>query len=135
MQCSSFFSVYYQKAKPNCFFSLLHGRHQISFPKMLKFLALSELTATHISSSDLGLKVRDLVGHHVVEGVVAPLQRLLVSETGLLKKVDHHVRSRQLSGGVEVNPAKSLQTLQSCRRSSKSKHNNYPIWTIFKPSS
>ena len=35
--------------------------------------------------------------------MVATLQRLLVGETGLLKQVDDHVGSRQLSGGVEVD--------------------------------
>ena len=66
-----------------------------------------------VSSSYLGLEVRNLVGHHVVEGVVAPLKRLLVGETGLLKEVYHHVRSRQLSGGVEMNPAKCLQLFKA----------------------
>ena len=49
------------------------------------------------------LQVGNLVGHEVVEGVVATLKRLLVGETGLLEQVDHHVGSRQLSGGVEVD--------------------------------
>ena len=44
-----------------------------------------------------------MVGHDVVEGVVATLKRLLVRETGLLEQVDHHVGSRQLALGVEVN--------------------------------
>ena len=66
-----------------------------------------------VSSSYLGLEVRNLVGHDVVEGVVAPLKRLLVGEAGLLEKVDHHVCSGQLAGGVEVNPAKSLQLFKA----------------------
>ena len=49
------------------------------------------------------LQVGNLVGHEVVEGVVATLKRLLVGETGLLEQVDHHVGSRQLSRGVEVD--------------------------------
>ena len=49
------------------------------------------------------LQVRNLVGHEVVEGVVATLKGLLVGETGLLEQVDHHVSSGQLSGGVEVD--------------------------------
>ena len=49
------------------------------------------------------LQVGDLVGHEVVEGVVATLKGLLVGETGLLEQVDHHVSSGQLSGGVEVD--------------------------------
>ena len=35
--------------------------------------------------------------------MVAALQRLLVGEPRLLKQVDDHVSSRQLSGGVEVD--------------------------------
>ena len=35
--------------------------------------------------------------------MVATLKGLLVGETGLLEQVDHHVSSRQLSGGVEVD--------------------------------
>ena len=35
--------------------------------------------------------------------MVATLKRLLVGETGLLEQVDHHVGSRQLSRGVEVD--------------------------------
>ena len=38
-----------------------------------------------------------MIGHKVVEGVVATLERLLVGETGLLEQVDHHVGSGQLS--------------------------------------
>ena len=49
------------------------------------------------------LQVRNLVGHEVVEGVVATLQRLLVGETRLLQQVDDHVGSGQLTGGVEVD--------------------------------
>ena len=49
------------------------------------------------------LQVRHVVGHDVVEGVVAALKRLLVRETGLLEQVDHHVRSGQLALGVEVD--------------------------------
>merc|ERR1712012_696277 len=56
-----------------------------------------------ISQETLGLEVRNLVRHQVVEGVVASLQRLLVSETRLLKKIDNHVSSRQLSRSVEVD--------------------------------
>merc|ERR1719356_426666 len=49
------------------------------------------------------LQVRDLVGHEVVEGMVATLEGLLVGETGLLEQVDDHVGSGQLSRGVEVD--------------------------------
>merc|ERR1712015_531015 len=56
-----------------------------------------------VGQEALGLKVRNMVGHEVVEGVVATLKGLLVGETGLLEQVDHHVGSRQLSRGVEVN--------------------------------
>ena len=49
------------------------------------------------------LQVGDLVRHEVVEGMVATLQRLLVSQTRLLEQVDNHVGSGQLSGGVEVD--------------------------------
>ena len=38
-----------------------------------------------------------MVGHDVVEGVVATLEGLLVGETGLLKQIDHHVGSGQLA--------------------------------------
>merc|ERR1719295_395249 len=69
-----------------------------------------ELTLGHVpvvldvvGQEALGLKVGNLVGHEVVEGVVATLKGLLVGETGLLEQVDHHVGSRQLSRGVEVD--------------------------------
>ena len=38
-----------------------------------------------------------MVGHDVVEGVVATLEGLLVGETRLLKQIDDHVGSRQLA--------------------------------------
>merc|ERR1719454_1634066 len=56
-----------------------------------------------VGQQTLGLQVGNLVGHEIVEGVVATLQRLLVGETGLLEQVDDHVGSRQLTGGVEVD--------------------------------
>merc|ERR1712045_101597 len=51
----------------------------------------------------LGLELGDLIRHDVVEGVVASFKRLLVSQTRLLKKVDNHVSSRQLSRSIEVD--------------------------------
>merc|ERR1712079_194806 len=56
------------------------------------------------------LEVGDSVGHHVVEGVVATLQGLLVSQTRLLKQIDNHVSSGQLSRGVEVDTDKFTET-------------------------
>merc|ERR1719220_881878 len=56
-----------------------------------------------VGQQALLLQVGNLVGHQVVEGVVATLQRLLVGETGLLEQVDNHVSSGQLSRGVEVD--------------------------------
>ena len=59
-----------------------------------------------VGEEALLLEVGHLVGHEVVEGVVATLERLLVGQPRLLKQVDHHVGSGQLSGGVEVDPDK-----------------------------
>ena len=56
-----------------------------------------------VGQQALLLQVRNSVGHEVVEGVVATLQRLLVGETGLLEQIDDHVGSGQLTGGVEVD--------------------------------
>merc|ERR1719270_1859972 len=50
------------------------------------------------------LQVLDLIGHEVVESMVAALKRLLVGEAGLLEQVDHHVGSGELTGLVEVDP-------------------------------
>ena len=38
-----------------------------------------------------------LVGHEVVEGVVATFKRLLVGESRFLQKINHHVGSRKFS--------------------------------------
>ena len=54
-----------------------------------------------VSSSYLGLEVRDLVGHDVIESMVAPLQLSLEGQPGLLQQVDNHVSARQLTGLVE----------------------------------
>ena len=43
------------------------------------------------------LQVGNLVGHEVVEGVVATLKGLLVGQTGLLQQVHHHVSSGELT--------------------------------------
>merc|ERR1719431_877492 len=56
-----------------------------------------------IGQEALLLKVGDLVRHDVVEGMVASLKRLLVSQTRLLKQIDNHVSSGQLSRGVEMD--------------------------------
>merc|ERR1712045_638830 len=58
----------------------------------------------------LGLEVGNLIRHQVVEGVVATLQRLLVSQTRLLEQVDNHVSSGQLARGVEVDTDKFTET-------------------------
>ena len=42
---------------------------------------------------DIHLEIGDCVRHDVVEGVVAALQGLLVGETRLLEKINHHVSS------------------------------------------
>merc|ERR1711963_1127018 len=56
------------------------------------------------------LEVWDSIRHHVVEGVVASLKRLLVGETRLLKKVDNHVSSRQLTRGIEMDTDELTKT-------------------------
>merc|ERR1712012_791929 len=68
-------------------------------------LALGDIPVVQdlIGQETLLLEVRNSIRHDVVEGVVASLKRLLVSETRLLKQVDNHVSSRQLSRGVEVD--------------------------------
>merc|ERR1719500_1334078 len=63
-----------------------------------------------VGQEALLLEVGDLVGHEVVESVVATLERLLVGETRLLEQVNHHVGSGKLSGGVEVDPDKLTKT-------------------------
>ena len=51
----------------------------------------------HTDQETLLLEVGNLVGHEVVESVVASLQRLLVGQTRLLKQVNHleHVQSKK----------------------------------------
>merc|ERR1719376_1741300 len=56
-----------------------------------------------IAQVALLLQVLNLIGHDVVESMVATLERLLVGETGLLQQVDDHVSSRKLSSRVEVD--------------------------------
>ena len=46
-----------------------------------------------LNVDDIYLEIRDCVRHHVIKGVVAALQGLLVGETGLLEQIDHHVSS------------------------------------------
>merc|ERR1719341_1817037 len=56
-----------------------------------------------VGQQALLLEVGDLIRHDVVEGVVASLKRLLVSQTRLLKQIDNHVSSGQLSRLVEMD--------------------------------
>merc|ERR1712045_343494 len=63
-----------------------------------------------VGQETLGLEVGNLIGHQVVEGVVATLQRLLVSQTRLLEQVDNHVGSGQLSRGVKVDTDEFTET-------------------------
>merc|ERR1719330_1553354 len=63
-----------------------------------------------IGQEALGLEFRDLIRHDVVEGVVASLKRLLVSQTRLLKKIDDHVSSGQLSRSIEVDTDELSET-------------------------
>merc|ERR1712073_284192 len=63
-----------------------------------------------VGQKTLLLKVGNSVGHHVVEGVVATLQRLLVSQTRLFKQIDNHVSSGQLSGGIEMDADELSET-------------------------
>merc|ERR1712073_87014 len=63
-----------------------------------------------VGEQALLLQVGDSVGHHVVEGVVATLQGLLVSQTRLLKQVDNHVSSGQLSRGIEMDTDELSET-------------------------
>merc|ERR1712079_298604 len=68
-------------------------------------LALGDIPVVQdvIAKEALLLEVGHLVGHDVVEGVVASLQGLLVGQSGLLQQVHHHVSARQLARGVEVD--------------------------------
>merc|ERR1711963_733535 len=68
-------------------------------------LALGDVPVVQdvVGQQTLLLEVGDSVGHDVVEGVVATLERLLVSQTRLLQQIDDHVSSGQLAGGVEVD--------------------------------
>ena len=52
----------------------------------------------HTDQETLLLEVGNLVGHEVVESVVAALKGLLVGQTGLLQQVHHHVSSGELTG-------------------------------------
>merc|ERR1719515_67378 len=63
-----------------------------------------------IGQAALLLDVRNLIGHDVVEGVVTSLKRLLVSQTRLLKQVDNHVSSRQLTRLVKVDTNEFTKT-------------------------
>merc|ERR1719210_2405328 len=63
-----------------------------------------------VGQETLGLEVGNLIGHQVVEGMVATLQRLLVSQTRLLEQVDNHVSSGQLARGVEVDTDEFTET-------------------------
>merc|ERR1712243_207116 len=63
-----------------------------------------------VGEETLLLEVWDSVRHDVVEGVVASLQWLLVSQTRLLEQVDNHVSSRQFSRGVEVDTDEFTET-------------------------
>ena len=60
------------------------------------------------------LQVLDLIGHEVVERMVAALKGLLVREAGLLEQVHHHVCSGELSGRVEVDSREQQVKLKSC---------------------
>ena len=60
------------------------------------------------------LQVLDLIGHEVVERMVAALEGLLVREAGLLEQVHHHVCSGELSGRVEVDSGEQHVKLNSC---------------------
>ena len=51
-----------------------------------------------VGEQTLLLEVGDRVRHEVVEGVVAPLQRLLVGQPGLFQQVDHHVGTWMIDG-------------------------------------
>merc|ERR1719412_759281 len=63
-----------------------------------------------VGQKTLLLEVRNSIRHDVVESVVATLQRLLVSQTRLLKQIDNHVSSGQLSRGVKVDTDKFTET-------------------------
>merc|ERR1719471_957658 len=56
------------------------------------------------------LAVRDLIRHDVVEGMIAPFQFSLESQTRLLKQVDNHVSSRQLATSIEPNTDELTKT-------------------------
>ena len=64
---------------------------------ILKTESTEETSNLLIAQEALLLEIGDMVGHDVVEGVVATLEGLLVGETGLLKQIDHHVGSGQLA--------------------------------------
>merc|ERR550539_1077955 len=68
-------------------------------------LALGDVPVVQdvVGQQALLLQVGDSVGHDVVEGVVATLQGLLVSQTRLLQEVDDHVSSGQFARGVEMD--------------------------------
>merc|ERR1719336_3181258 len=63
-----------------------------------------------VGQETLALDVRNLIGHDVVEGVVASLKRLLVSQTRLLQQIDNHVSSRQLTRGIEMDTDEFTKT-------------------------
>merc|ERR1719410_1762185 len=68
-------------------------------------LALGDIPVVKdlIAEEALLLEVGNFIGHDVVEGVVASLKGLLVSQTRLLKQVDNHVSSGQLTRLVEMD--------------------------------
>merc|ERR1711971_1025009 len=68
-------------------------------------LALGDIPVVQdlVGQETLLLEVRDRIRHDVVESVVASLKRLLVSQTRLLKQIDNHVSSGQLSRRVEMD--------------------------------
>merc|ERR1719232_175482 len=75
-------------------------------------LALGDIPVVQdvVGQETLALDVRNLIGHDVVEGVVASLQRLLVSQTRLLQQVDDHGSSGQLTRGVEMDTDEFTKT-------------------------
>merc|ERR1711881_140125 len=63
-----------------------------------------------IAKKTLLLEVGNLVGHKVIESVVASLKGLLVSQSGFLQEIDNHVSSRQFSSLIEVNTDELSET-------------------------
>merc|ERR1711884_355005 len=63
-----------------------------------------------VGQKSLLLEVGDSIRHDVVEGVVATLQRLLISQTRLLKQIDNHVSSGQLAGGIKMDTDELSET-------------------------